>query len=164
MKFKDLKDMLRHVEEKYGDRTAYILQEKEGKREITHRQFRKDVNSLGTAFIEMGLKDKRIAIIGENRYEWEVAYLAVAAGTGIVVPLDKALPENEIENLIVRSEVEAIVYSNKYDEAMAKIQKQGNTKLKYFISMDLEENEFNKYSFKQILKQGKQLLGILGGK
>ena len=112
MKFKDLKDMLRHVEENYGDRTAYILQEKEGKREITHRQFRKDVNSLGTAFIEMGLKDKRIAIIGENRYEWEVAYLAVAAGTGVVVPLDKALPENEIESLIIRSEVEAIVYSS----------------------------------------------------
>lgn len=158
MKFKDLKDMLRQVEEIYGNRTAFILQEKEGIREITHKQFRKDVNSLGTAFIEMGLKDKRIAIIGENRYEWEVSYLAVAAGTGIVVPLDKALPENEIESLIVRSEVEAIVYSSKYDDAMAKIQKQGNTKLKYFISMDLEENEFNKYSFRQVLKQGKQLL------
>ena len=37
---------------------------KEGKREITHRQFRKDVNSLGTAFIEMGLKNKRIAVVG----------------------------------------------------------------------------------------------------
>ena len=158
MKFKDLKDMLRQVEENYGNRTAFILQEKEGIREITHKQFRKDVNSLGTAFIEMGLKDKRIAIIGENRYEWEVSYLAVAAGTGIVVPLDKALPENEIESLIVRSEVEAIVYSSKYDDAMAKIQKQGNTKLKYFISMDLEENEFNKYSFRQVIKQGKQLL------
>ena len=158
MKYKDLKDMLKQVEENYGDKKAFILQEKEGIREVTHKQFRKDVNSLGTAFIEMGLKDKRIAIIGENRYEWEVAYLAVAAGTGVVVPLDKALPENEIESLIVRSEVEAIVYSSKYDDAMAKIQKQGNTKLKYFISMDLEENEFNKYSFRQVLKQGKQLL------
>ena len=158
MRFKDLKEMLKQTEEKYGDKKAYIVQEKEGIREITHKQFRKDVNSLGTAFIEMGLKDKRIAVIGENRYEWEVAYLAIAAGTGVVVPLDKALPENEIENLIIRSEVEAIVYSNKYDEAMAKIQKQGNTKLKYFISMDLEENEFNKYSFRKVIKKGKELL------
>lgn len=158
MKYKDLKDMLRQTEEKYGNNKAFILQEKEGIREVTHKQFRKDVNSLGTAFIEMGLKDKRIAVIGENRYEWEVAYLAIAAGTGVVVPLDKALPENEIESLIIRSEVEAIVYSSKYDDVMAKIQKQGNTKLKYFISMDLEENEFNKYSFKKVLKQGKQLL------
>ena len=158
MRFKDLKDMLKQTEEKYGDKTAFILQEKDGIREVTHKQFRKDVNSLGTAFIEMGLKGKKIAVISENRYEWEVSYLAVAAGTGIIVPLDKALPENEIESLIIRSEVEAIVYSNKYDEAMANIQKQGNTKLKYFISMDLEENEFNKYSFKKVLKQGRELL------
>ncbi len=59
----------------------------------------------------MGLKGKCIAVIGENRYEWGVAYLAIVTGTGVVVPLDKALPENEIESLIIRSEVEAIFYS-----------------------------------------------------
>ena len=116
------------------------------------------MNSLGTALIEMGLKGKRIAVIGENRYEWEVAYLAICCGTGVVVPLDKALPGNEIESLIVRSEVEAIFYSEKYNEVMAKIQKQGNTKLKYFISMDLEKNDFNKYSQKEIVAKGKELL------
>ena len=46
----------------------------------------------------MGLKDKRIAVISENRYEWELAYLSSAAGTAVVVPLDKSLPENEIES------------------------------------------------------------------
>ena len=64
--------------------------------------------NLGTKLIEMGLKGKSIAVIGENRYEWGVAYLAIVTGTGVVVPLDKALPENEIESLIIRSEVEAI--------------------------------------------------------
>ncbi|MCI9063281.1 MAG: AMP-binding protein [Clostridia bacterium] len=158
MIFRDLKDMLKQTGEKYGEKTAYILQEGNERIKITHKQFREDINYLGTALIEMGLKDKRIAVIGENRYEWEVAYLAVTTGTGIVVPLDKALPENEIESLILRSEVEAIIYSNKYDDVMAKIQKQGNTKLKYFISMDLEKNEFNKYSFKEIMAKGKELL------
>lgn len=158
MKFKDLKEMLKISGEKYGDKNAFILEEEGGQRIITHKEFRKDIDALGTAFIEMGLKDKRIAVIGENRYEWEVSYLAIATGTGVVVPLDKALPENEIESLILRSEVEAIVYSGKYDEAMSKIQKQGNTKLKYFISMDLNKNEFNKYSFKEILSKGKELL------
>ena len=78
----------------------------------------------------MGLKGKRIAVIGENRYEWEVAYLAICCGTGIVVPLDKALPANEIEGLIIRSEAEAIFYSEKYDDIMAKIQKQKTRKSK----------------------------------
>ncbi len=106
----------------------------------------------------MGLKGKRIALISENRYEWEVAYLAVCCGTGIVVPLDKALPANEIEGLIIRSEVEAIFYSEKYDEIMANIQKKGNTKLKYFISMNLEKNEFNKFSQKEITQKGEELV------
>ena len=99
MEFKDLKDMLKQTGEKYGDKKAYLLQEKSGVREITHKQFREEINYLGTAMIEMGLKGKRIAVIGENRYEWELAYLAIATGVGVVVPLDKALPENEIESL-----------------------------------------------------------------
>ena len=106
----------------------------------------------------MGLKGKRIAVISENRYEWEVAYLAICCGTGIVVPLDKALPANEIEGLVVRSEVEAIFYSEKYNDVMATLQKQGHTKLKYFISMDLEKNDFNKFSQKEITAKGEELL------
>ena len=159
-KYKNLKEMLEKSGEKYGENTAFIIQgENDGEeKRITHKMFRDDVKKLGTALIEMGLKGKRIAVIGENRYEWEVAYLAVVTGTGIVVPLDKALPENEIENLILRSEAEAIFYTNKYEEAMANIQRKGNTKLKYFISMDLEKNEFNKYSQKEIIEKGEELL------
>ena len=139
--FTDLKDMLKKSGEKYGNRPAYIFKTNEpGKfREITHKEFRDEINSLGTKLIDLGLKDKRIAVISENRYEWAVDYLAIATGTGIVVPLDKSLPDNEIESLIVRSEVEAIFYSNKYDSIMNKIKEEGNTQLKYFISMDLEK-------------------------
>ena len=158
MKFTDLKDMLKQTGEVYGNRPAYIFKDNGSMKTISHKEFRDEINALGTVLINMGLKDKRIAVISENRYEWELSYLAVAMGTGIIVPLDKALPENEIESLIIRSEVEAIIYSSKYDESMAKIQKQGNTKLKYFISMDLEKNDFNKYSLKEITKKGKELL------
>ena len=75
MKFCDLKEMLQKSGEAYGDRPAYIFKtEEEGKfREITHKEFRNDINNLGTALIDLGLKNKRIAVIGENRYEWCVA-------------------------------------------------------------------------------------------
>lgn len=78
--------------------------------------------------IDLGLKDKRIAVIGENCYEWCVSYLAIVAGTGVVVPLDKSLPDNEIESLILRSEVEAIFYTEKYNDIMQKLKDKGNTK------------------------------------
>ena len=159
-KFENLKEMIQNSAEKFADETAFFRDGKglEDATKITYKEFYHEINSLGTALVEMGLKGKRIAVIGENRYEWELSYLAVATGTGIIVPLDKALPENEIESLIIRSEVEAIFYSSKYDECMAKIQRQGNTKLKYFISMDLEKNDFNKYSLKEITEKGKELL------
>lgn len=160
IKFENLKEMMKNSEEKFGEKVAFYRDGKglEDSKKVTYKEFCYEINSLGTALIEMGLKGKRIAVIGENRYEWELSYLAVVTGTGTIVPLDKALPENEIESLIIRSEVEAIIYSEKYDECMAKIQKQGNTKLKYFISMDLEKNDFNKYSLKEITKKGKELL------
>ena len=159
-KYTDLKDMLTRSGEKFGDRPAYIFKTEEpGKfREITHKEFRDEINALGTKLIEMGLKDKRIAIISENRYEWAVDYLAIAAGTGVVVPLDKALPDNEIESLIIRSEVEAIFYSKKYDEIMGKIKEQGNTNLKFFISMDLDKEENGIKSQKELTKEGEKLL------
>lgn len=156
--YKDLKEMLKKTGEIYGDRPAFKYKENDEIKNITHKQFRDDINALGTAMIQMGLKNKRIAVISENRYEWEVAYLAITCGVGIVVPLDKALPDNEIESLILRSEVEAIFYSNKYEECMNKIQKQGNTKLKYFISMDLEKNDFNKYSQKELTDKGREFI------
>lgn len=158
--YENLKEMLQKSGEMYGNRPAYMFKtEVPGKfREITHKEFRDDINKLGTALIDLGLKDKRIAVISENRYEWGVAYLSVVTGTGVIVPLDRALPDNEIESLILRSEVEAIFYSNKYNEVMNRLKEQGNTNIKYFISMDLEKQEDGIYSIKKLIKQGKQLI------
>ena len=160
MKFTDLKDMLNQTGKVYGDRPAYIFKtEEKGKfRIITHKEFRENINALGTTLIQMGLKDKRIAVISENRYEWELSYLAVAAGVGVIVPLDKALPDNELESLILRSQVEAIIYSSKYDAIMNTLREKKNTNLKYFISMDLEENTQGIYAEKALVEKGKKLL------
>lgn len=105
----DLKDMLKKTGIEYGERPAYKIRIAENKYKIyTHKEVRDMVDALGTALISLNLKGKRIAVIGENRFEWEIAYLAIVCGTGIVVPLDKSLPENELKRLIERSGVEAI--------------------------------------------------------
>ena len=118
----DLKDMLNKTKKLYGEKTAYKIKIEDGKyRVFTHSEVRDMIDALGTSLINLGLKGKRLAVIGENRYEWEIAYLSVVCGTGIVVPLDKSLPENELEDLIERSEVEAIFYSKKYADSVRKI-------------------------------------------
>ena len=97
----DLKDMLKKTKEEFGERPAYKIRVEENKYKIyTHKEVRDMIDALGTALISFNLKGKRIAVIGENRFEWEIAYLAIACGTGIVVPLDKSLPENELKRLI----------------------------------------------------------------
>lgn len=157
-KFTDLKDMLNKTVEKFGSRPAYVFKTEEAEKfkEITYNEFKNDIDGLGTALINLGLKDKRVAVIGNNRYEWAVSYLAVTNGTGIVVPLDKALPNNEIESLIMRSEVEAIIYTSKYDEIMEELKDKKNTNLKYFISMDLEESTNGVISFRKLIEKGKE--------
>ncbi len=159
IKINDLKEMLNKTRELYGDKPAYQIKVSEGNYEIlTHEQVREQIDALGTALIDLGLKGKRIAVIGENRYEWEIAYLAIVCGTGVVVPFDKSLPENELEELIERSQVEAIFYSKKYEEMIQRIKYQEKNKLKHLISMDLETNKQGIYAQRELIEKGRKLL------
>lgn len=155
----DLKDMLNKTRKLYGDKPAYKIRIDEGKYKVfTHDEVRDMVNCLGTALCNLGLKGKRIAVIGENRYEWEIAYLSIVCGTGVVVPLDKSLPENELKNLIERSDIEAIFYSEKYSEAIEKIKMSDKNKLKHLISMDLKKHTNGVYSQDELIEVGNGLL------
>ena len=155
----DLKDMLNKSGKEFGEKIAYKIKIEKGKyKTFTHKEVRKMINNLGTKLIDMGLKNKRIAIIGENRYEWEIAYLAVVCGVGIVVPLDKSLPKNELEKVIERSEVEAIFYSGKYEETLKNIVNRGIGKIKTLISMDLNEHKEGIYSQKELINIGEKLI------
>ena len=155
----DLKDMLTKTGELYGDNDAYIIKIDEDKYlTYTHKEVREMIDALGTALLQFGLKGKRIAVIGENRYEWEIAYLAIVCGVGTVVPLDKSLPENELKRLIERSNIDAIFFTNKNKEKILSSIKDGCENLKYLISMDLDENEDGIYSEKELIKQGKELI------
>lgn len=166
LQIRDLKDMLKKTGEIYGNRPAYKIRlsniEDENKKylTITHKQVREMIDALGTALIEMGLKGKKIAVIGENRYEWEIAYLSIVCGTGIVVPLDKSLPENELESLIERSGVEAIFYSEKYKDELNRIIRRGTGKLKRLISMDLKKHKDGVYSELELIETGKKLIRL----
>ena len=155
----DLKDMLNKTRELYGNKPGYKIKIGKGTyKTYTHNEIRDMINYLGTALISLGLKDKKIAVIGENRYEWELAYLSVACGTGIVVPMDRSLPANELEEVIERSEVEAIFYSKKYEETIKKIKYSEKNKLKHLISMDAHVHEEGIYSEKELIEKGKELL------
>lgn len=130
-------------------------------REITYKEFRHDVTSIGAALIkDLGLEGERIAIIGENSYEWAVSYYSVVCGTGSVVPLDKELPANEIANLVRRSRAKAIFFSNRKRDLINSIREEVPD-LKYYIELYSDENELentfkgeNDYTFDELLSIG----------
>lgn len=156
---KDLKQMINNTRVKFADNVAYTVKDKNGnEKNILFKEFADEIDCLGTALISIGLKGKRIAVISENRYEWELTYLATVNGVGIIVPLDRSLPENEIVSLIERSEVEAVFFSGKYESAMKKVFESKFNKVKYLISMDLEKRAENIFSQKELIELGKELI------
>lgn len=156
---KDLKQLVNLSKEKFANNIAFKIRSKEDKIiDITYKTYAEDIDGLGTALISIGLKDKRIAVISENRYEWGVTYLSTVNGVGVCVPLDRSLPENEIIDLVKRSEVEAIFFSEKYYSVMEKIMNDPTSSVKFFVSMDLENKTEKMYSQKELIKLGKDLI------
>ena len=135
-KIADLRDMVKQTTELIPDSSAFTLKDSDGNfTSITYREFSESLNKFGTALIDLGLKNAKIAVMSENRYEWCLTYLAVVNGAGVIVPLDKELPVNEVSSLLSRSEASAIVTSSDYIESVIKI-KDDLPDLKYIISMD----------------------------
>lgn len=156
----DLKQMLESSVELYGGNIAFHVKDKTGGpyRGISYNDTLLDVNGLGTALISMGLKGKSIAIIGDNRYEWAISYLATVCGTGVVVPLDKELGAAELEQLVREADVECIIYTKKYEAIFQEMKGRGETKLRFLINMDTEISDDVRLSLKELTEAGKVLI------
>ena len=154
----NFRELINHSCETYPNNVAYKFKENLGKKnqkviEKTYSEVKKEVEALGTMLLELGLENKKIALIGNNRYEWCESYFAITTSNMVVVPLDKALPEQEIKNLIERSKVDAVIYENKYNEVFNSIREENET-IKYYINMDLKKEENGILSFKELVEQG----------
>ena len=106
----DIKQMFESSVELYGDNPAFHQRFVKGEpyQTVTYREALEDVHGLGTAMIQHGLHHKRIAVIGENCYQWASTYLAITGGVGVVVPLDKELKEDDLKALVKESEACAV--------------------------------------------------------
>ncbi len=160
-KIENYRELLEKTVEKYPNNIAYTYKKDITSKtpeyiQKTYTEFREDIENLGTALLQLGLENKKIILISNNRYEWCTSYLSITLGNMIVVPLDKALQEKEIENLIIRSGAEAVIYEEKYKEIFNNIRKNKTSKLKYYINMDLEKENSEEKSYKELQKIGEK--------
>ena len=159
VELKDIKEILYNSAKKYNEKTAFVIKNKIGKEinytNISYTQLLEDINALGTALYSLGLKNKRIAIIGKNRYEWEVTNLSNLLGSIISVPLDKDLQLKELENSLIRSKANAIVFDPKLKDKIEQIKKENKTQITEYICMEKQEGYKN---IQELLKNGKKLV------
>lgn len=113
----DLRQLLDESAKKYGDKDAFIIKTKrETKhspaeyRHVSFIKLREEVDHLGTAFMEAGFKGKRLAVIGKNRYEWALTYYAHIFGLGVLIPLDKGLPAEELAMSLTKAKADILVF------------------------------------------------------
>lgn len=157
-KINDFRDLVNRYTSLYSDEVAFEYKVSPNATEhitITYSKFASDIKALGTALLNLGLSQKRVAIIAPNRYEWCLSYLAVTTSGIVVVPLDRALPDNEIEDLIIRSKAEAVIFDQKYAEVFNKIASENKSNLSSYICMDDLDN-FT--SLSSLLQKGQSLL------
>ena len=157
--FKNIKEIVYNSAKKFSQNIAFVIKHQDKKQveyeNVTYERLLEDVNKMGTALYEMGLKGKRVAIIGRNRYEWVIAHLANLLGGIVSIPLDKDLQYDELENSLIRSKADAIIFDEKYADKISEIKKNQKTKLMQFIEFD--ENEEYK-SVKNLIEQGEELI------
>ena len=156
------KKLMEWVEEKFKDNIAYKYKEnREDKNspiiEKTYGTVVEDVKALATCFLKRGWKGKRVAIIGSNRYEWVVPYFATLSGGMIAAPMDKLLPDIEIESIVTRAEIDIVVFESKYLDVFKKIKKSKDSKVKTIICMDdIDDKEVEKLT--DLIEEGRKLV------
>ena len=159
---KTYREMIEYSTKNYAKNIAYTYKKDYTAKEIeyvekTYEQVGKDVKAFSTLLLNKNLEGKRVVLIGNNRYEWCITYFATTTGNMVIVPMDKALPDNEIESLVKRSEAEVAVFDKKYAEVMKKIKKDDSTNLNMLICMDeIEDIEIEKFS--DLLNKGNKLV------
>ena len=162
--FETVKEIFINSSKEYADRT-FLLEKFNPKgdwTEITYNQFKNEVIGLGTALTrKLNLKDARIVIIGENTHHWYLSYMTMLCGAGIAVPVDKELPENEIENVIKRARASAVIFSTKKADVIKKVSER-LPDVKYFIQMNSDQEIDGRFvGLDYLIEEGKAL--VTGG-
>lgn len=122
----NLKELVDYAAKAYKENIAFRYRAGEEVIDVTFNQFKSDVYAFMAYLFKNGIKDgQRVALLGENSYEWIVTYFAVVNCGNVIVPIDKELKPNEISTLLNDSESVLLVYSKAKENSVKTMQGSG---------------------------------------
>lgn len=122
-KFTDIRDLVVKTCARFPELDAFIFRRSPKLSEVhrTFYEYGNDITGLATYILNSKYAGDRLAVVGENAYEWFVSYNAILSSGAVGVPLDRALPEDELIQLLIRSKSRVIFYQHKHHKMMLSI-------------------------------------------
>ncbi|MCL2300411.1 MAG: long-chain fatty acid--CoA ligase, partial [Firmicutes bacterium] len=119
-----IRGLLALAAKQYGDKDAYVFKKEKELCRKSFAEFQREAHALAAYFLSEGFHRQRIAILGENSYEWILAWFGIVLSGNIAVPIDRLLQPEQISFILGDTQASAIVYSAQYAEmAPASIQR-----------------------------------------
>ena len=135
----DLKGLVEYASKKHGEKNAFTFDDDSDREvNISFNRFKMEIDALGAAFYEKGIKNERIVLLGESSYLWILSYFAGVNGGSAMVPLDKNLSAEALEVLVKDSEAGVLIYSDTFADIAEKI-KSDKLRLKLNMKTDILE-------------------------
>lgn len=127
----DMRSLVEEAAQNFPDSIAISYKENywdKEVRKVTFTQWREDVRNLGAALIADGLREEKVAIIGENSYGWCCSFFAVMATGGVTVPVDKELPLEDIDGIITTTGSKAVIFGRSSEAKIKELLLKGSLK------------------------------------
>ena len=122
--FEDFRIMTENVAKRYPDRYAFTYKKNPRDTEVVHvtyAQAREYIRALGTGEVELGMREEKVAIIGDSNYNWVMAYFSLMSIGAVTIPIDKDLPVQDIASILNTAECKYIFYSGSIDEKVKEL-------------------------------------------
>ena len=138
----DMRSLVEEAAQNFTDSTAISYKDNywdKEVRKVSFNQWRDDVRHLGTALIANGLREEKIAILGENSYGWCCSFFGVMAIGSVTVPVDKELPIEDIDGIVTTTGSKALIFGKTAEEKVKELLRNGGlTTVETLVSVDPE--------------------------
>ncbi len=103
-----IRELLEHCLAEYGNLPAIKWPENQGVAEKKYDELCEDASAIRKGLKASGLCGSHIAIVGHSSVEWIETFFGITSGDNVAVLLDMLLPDEELADLIARSDSKAV--------------------------------------------------------